>query len=78
MVDTDRQTQTHTHTHTHTHTDYTPTLSHSPWRINPPRTKTMRAISGMGAFRKGKGVGCRIFLYTSKLKQFAVLRVLAY
>ena len=27
------------HRHTHRQTDYTPLLSHSPWRINPPRTK---------------------------------------
>merc|ERR1711951_252426 len=34
MVDTSRQTDTQT--------DYTPPLSHSPWRINPPRTKSIQ------------------------------------
>ena len=33
-------TRRYTDTETDTQTDYTPLLSHSPWRINPPRTKS--------------------------------------
>ena len=42
------------HPSTDRQTDYTPLLSHSPWRINPPRTKKRKTKRGKKNKRKKK------------------------